>query len=181
MPVSEAAVLIARDLGMKTTIELNHPMMQQSVLQEIYVLPAQGTVTTLMPNEKQYSRKELDRASVERWEKEYDPRFLVEAILECKHTRLGRSMMDGMEVEGFQTTDPNYAGDAMGQANVKIWVDVETKLPVRMEVDRSEENKGHLSMVVDNFQWDVPVEPTDFEPVIPDGYTPGRPLMQIGP
>lgn len=181
MPISQATILIARDLGMRTSIEVHNPITGQSALQEIYVLPPKKIITTVMPKEKKYSQMEFDEAAFEGWQKGYDPRFMVEQILECKHIRLGKSTIDGVEVEGFQTTDGNYLGGATGQADIKIWVDVETKLPMRIEVDKSEENRGHMHIVVDDFQWDVPVDAAEFEPVIPDDYTPGRPMLQLLP
>jgi hypothetical protein len=148
------------------------------MVQEIYVLPSQKTVTTLMPNEKKYSELEFDEASLDGWREENDPRVVIKGILECEHTSLGRSTIDGIEVEGFQTTDPAWS---IGQAEVEIWVDVKTKLPVLMEVRKTGGNETHMRMTFHDFQWDVPVDAAEFEPVIPDDYTPGQPMMQIMP
>jgi outer membrane lipoprotein-sorting protein len=180
MPVSQGSVLLAKDLGMRLDIGLNHPG-GESMFQEIYVMPDKGTITTIMPNLKQYSRVELDDGAVEAWEKEYDPRFLVERIQECKHASLGRSVIEGIEVEGFQTIDPEYSDGVLVDVAVKMWVDVETKLPVRMEAEKGSRKTGLVNIVIDDFQWDVPFETTQFEPVIPEDYTPGQPMMQLGP
>jgi len=180
-PISQAKVLISQTFGMKTNIEIHNPITGQSMLQEIYVLPPKRTITTLIPNEKKYSKLEFDEVSFEGWQEEYDPVYMVKQILACEHTSLGKSTIYGIEVEGFQTTDPNYMRGSMGQVDVKIWVDVKTNLPVRIEIDKNEENKGHMHIVVYDFQWDVPVDAAEFEPVIPDDYTPGRPMLQILP
>jgi hypothetical protein len=74
-------------------------------------------------------------------------------------------------VEGFQTTDPGYAGGIMGEVDVKIWVDVKTQLPVRSEMDMQILDEMHMHIVVDDFQWDVSVDASEFEPVVPDDYT----------
>jgi hypothetical protein len=50
-----------------------------------------------------------------------------------------------------------------------------------MEVDKNEESKGHAHITIHNFQWNVPVDAAEFEPVIPDDYSPGRPMLQILP
>jgi hypothetical protein len=82
-------------------------------------------------------------------------------------------------VEGFQTTDPNYGGGFFGasdragklkRADVKLWVDVNTLLPVRLEEDVTSEGGSHVREVNFDFQWNVPVEPNDFEPNIPEDY-----------
>lgn len=180
MSVSQASVLLAKNLGMRLDIGLNHPD-GDSMLQEVYVLPDKGTITTIMPVLKQYSQVELDDAAAEAWEKEYDPRFMVEKIQKCEHASLGRSVIEGIEVEGFETIDPEYSDGVLVDVVVKVWVNVETKLPVRMEAEKGSEKTGLVNIVVDNFQWDVPYETTQFEPVIPEDYTPGQPMMQLGP
>jgi outer membrane lipoprotein-sorting protein len=181
-PMAEATMLISQTLGQKVTIQLDHPLTGQSMLEEIYIQPLPRTVTTLMPTEKKYSKVELDEASIERWQSESNPYRIVERVVQCEHRRLGRSVVDGVEVEGFQTTDPNCLGEtSTAGAEIKIWADVETRLPVRIEIDKGEPGKGHMQVVAHSFEWDVPVAATEFEPVIPDDYTPGRPMMQLGP
>jgi len=176
--ISQATILTSDVFGTKTTIDLNHPFTGQSMVQEIYVLPPQKTITTLMPNEKKYSELEFDGASFDGWQEQNDPRTMIKRILECEYTSLGRSTIDGIEVEGFSTSDLD---GPMGQAEVMIWVDVETKLPVRIEIDKNEENKGHIHFVICDFQWNVLVDAAEFEPVIPDDYTPGQPMLQMLP
>ncbi len=180
-PTAEATMLVSRTLGQKVTMQVRHPITGQSMLEEVYGLPHERTVITLMPNEKQYSKIEVDEATLEQWQRENDPRYLVEQVTKCKHTRLGRSVVDGVEVEGFQTTDPNsWGGRSVTGGEIKIWADVETRLPVRIEMGKGEPGKGRLQVVAHGFEWNVPAEAAEFTPVIPDDYTPGRPLMQLG-
>lgn len=177
-PISQGTILTSDVFGAKMTIDLNHPLIGQSIVQEIYVLLPQNTITTLMPNEKKYSKLEFDEAAFDGWREQNDPRTLIKRILEFENTSLGRSTIDGIEVEGFSTTDP---GGPMGQAEVKIWIDVETKFPVRMEVRKNGGNDKSMCVTFYDFEWDVPVDATEFEPVIPDDYTPDQPMMQIMP
>jgi hypothetical protein len=180
-PVAEATMLVSRTLGEKVVMEVTHPLTGQSMLQEMYLLPQERTIVTLMPNEKKYSKIEVDEAAMKRWQAENDPRYLVELVTKCEHTRLGRSVIEGVEVEGFQTTDPNcWGGAAITGAEIKIWVDVETRLPVRIEMGKGEPGKGRLDVAAYDFEWNVPAEAAEFTPVIPADYTPGWPLMQIG-
>jgi hypothetical protein len=181
-PTAEATILVSRTLGQKTTVHVSHPITGQGMLEEIYV-PAHGrAVITLMPTERQYSKVELDDATMEQWERENDPRYLVERVTRCAHTRLGHSVIEGIEVEGFQTTDPNsWGGMAVPGAEIRIWAAVKTRLPVRIEAGKGEPGKGRLQVVAHDFEWNVPAEASDFTPVIPDDYTPGRPMMQLGP
>jgi hypothetical protein len=97
--------------------------------------------------------------------------------VDCEHRSLGRSVIDGVEVEGFQTTDPSFLGGMGGQADVRIWVDVAMQLPVRMEMDMVMDDMEMHGVLYD-FQWDYPVDAATFRPVIPDDYTtlPGGPM-----
>jgi len=95
---------------------------------------------------------------------------MVQQILECEYESLGFSTIDGIEVEGFRTSDPNYLGGMMGgQVDVKIWVDVVTQLPVQAEMNMQ---MGEIQMhaVMHDFEWDVTVDAAEFEPVIPEDY-----------
>ena len=93
---------------------------------------------------------------------ENDPRYLVERVTKCEHTRLGRSVVDGIEVEGFQTTDPNsWGGMPVTGAEIRIWAAVETRLPVRIEMGKGEPGKGRLQVVAHDFEWNVPAEASD--------------------
>jgi hypothetical protein len=91
---------------------------------------------------------------------------------------LGRATIDGIEVEGFQTTDPYFFLFGGGiQIDAKVWVDVKTRLPVRYDftwpnfdqMGTKIIERGHI--VMHEFQWDVAVDAAEFKPVIPDDYT----------
>ncbi len=142
-----------------------------STVSTCYFLPQKKTWITIFPKQKKYSRRELDDADVEG--RNNDPRAIIKGILKCKYESLGRSTIDGIEVEGFQTMDPNYLlyeNPGRGQFYVKIWVDVKTRLPVRFE-EFSMGDKMHQHYVMHDFKWDVLVDAAEFEPVIPDDYT----------
>jgi outer membrane lipoprotein-sorting protein len=178
-------VLASREYGVRIRCKTSPlPITGQRINQEMYILPSQKTITTLMPEEKTYSQIEFDEVSLERLSRGYnDPRFMVRQILACKHTRLGTSMVDGVEVERFQTTDPNFFGDTFGQADTKIelWVDMRTRLPVQLELEAGKQDMMRMHGLAYGFQWDVSVDGAEFEPVIPDDYTVGQPPMIIGP
>ncbi|MHC4544805.1 MAG: LolA family protein [Planctomycetota bacterium] len=182
----QSTVLVSQEHGVKINYETSPlPITGQRILQEIYILPAQKTITILMPNEKKYSEMEFDETSLEEWAKGFnDPSFMVRQILSCEHTSLGKSIIDGIEVEEFQTTDRSISGETFSQFDVKmkIWVDVKTQLPVRLEIETNKDDKmRHMWAVVQDFQWDVSVDASEFEPVIPDDYTVGRPMMIFSP
>jgi hypothetical protein len=159
---------------MRATTETVDPN-NEITRQEIYVLLQKKTAVMVEPQKKSYRRYKLDDTMIEGLKEKYsDPRSMIKEMLNCEYTSLGQSVIDGVNVEGFQTTDPAYSmGSAFGQADVKVWVDVETRLPVRSETFIVEEVDGEVRKhrVLDNFQWDVPVDAAQFEPNIPDDYT----------
>ena len=121
---------------------------------------------------KQY-RKQLSRYN--------DPSTLLKDIMACEYEHLDRSTIDGVDVEGFRTTDPNYRSPLRGpgfkdlQVDVKVWVDVKTHLPVQYEdLTSGHDQRGNTidhRFVLHDFEWDVPVTSAEFEPPpVPDGY-----------
>lgn len=59
----------------------------------------------------------------------------------------------------------------MGGIDVKIWIDVKTQLPIRSEMDMQMADEMHMHAVIHDFQWNVSVDASEFEPVIPEDYT----------
>jgi hypothetical protein len=147
---------------------------QEEMNQQMYVLPDQKVMIMVMPEQKKYTRMEFDDDLLVRMKKQNnDPREMIKQIMSCEYTELGRSVIDGIKVEGFQTTDPSWAGGAGLMENVKVslWVDVETWLPVRAEIDIKMNEQMQMSGVIYDYQWDIPADADEFEPVIPEDFT----------
>jgi len=137
-------------------------------------------IFSIWPEQKKYSRINFDDAeqltSLVQSQYEYYARGMVKEILRCKYESMGRSAIDGIEVEGFRTTDPNFVSQDKqhepNQVDVKIWVDVKTRLPVRSEEHLTyDKEKKTVHFATHDYQWDIPVDATEFKPVIPDDYT----------
>ena len=93
---TKATVLMSQDLGMKVTRETNVgislPGRSGTTVHETYLLPQQGRMVTVMPALKRYMEIEFDDAEFQEKKKEsHDPRAMVEQILQCDYTSLGRS------------------------------------------------------------------------------------------
>jgi outer membrane lipoprotein-sorting protein len=171
---SVGTALISQDHGMKMTIETIDPNSNESTRREMYVLPRQGIMLTIRPQKKSYERFKLNDTLIETFQKQCnDPRSMIKKMLSCEYSGLGQSVIDGIKVEGFHTTDPAYGGSAFGKVDVKVWVDVKTGLPVRSEMFITEEIEDAVLIhrVLDDFQWNVSVDAAEFEPDIPDDYT----------
>lgn len=173
----EASVVSTQDGNMKMTMNTVDRNSGNILRNETFMLPREKAVISIMPEQKTYMRIDLDDTQIEKTRQQNnDPGAMLEQLLKCKYERLGRSRIDGVEVEGFRTTDPNYLGGVTGAVDVKIWVDVKTQLLVRSEMDV---DAGGMKThgVISNFRWDYPVDAATFKPVIPADYTP----MSSGP
>lgn len=107
-----------------------------------------------------------------------NPSFLVQKILSCEHSKLGQKTIEGVLCEGIETTDPASMGPTPEQIDLldvllRLWVNVETGYPVLFESKMSAEYDGEVGeseCVMDQFQWDVELDPSIFEPNIPPDY-----------
>jgi outer membrane lipoprotein-sorting protein len=170
---SEATITISTEYGMKMDMDMNMVISGtgQKMRQIMYMLPQEKKWCTIMPEQKQYLIMELNDELLAKTKKESnDPRDMVKQVLNCKYTELGRSTINGVEVEGFETTDPAFIGGAMGDVKVTFWVDRKTELPVRAEMYFKMSEQMQMEGVIEDFQWDLKVESSEFEPVIPQDY-----------
>lgn len=172
-------MLISQEYGFKVNRYKLDPNNTGNISQqETYILPQKKIAIIIGHTQKMYQQTEINATYIEQIKKQYDPHMMIEQILECQYQNLGRSTIDGIKVEGFQTTDPNYEGGrySSGKVDIKLWVDVETQLPVRIEKDiqfvkQAQQVNISQHEVKYDFQWDVPVDAADFEPNIPEDYT----------
>jgi len=175
--------LKSAEYGVRARQEQVDPNGSLTLFGETYLYPQKKILIQIGHAAKKYTRTELDDAELQRMQKELgrysDPGGFLKEIVACRHESLGRSTIDGIEVERFGTSDPNCRGGASGiknpQVDIKVWIDLKTRLPVRYEsftagLDQTG-NRMSFRLVMHGFQWDVPFAVAEFElPPIPDGY-----------
>jgi len=180
-------VVMSQEYGYKGNLEVRDPNDGWETVGERYFYPHKKTIVQIAHPMKTYFRWEFDDAEVQ-WNQDLlsqysNPGALLRDIMACKHETLGRSSIDGVEVEGFRTTDPNCRSsfsrslikDPQAEHDVKIWVDVKTRLPVRCEdLASGLDEMGNPSIaqsITTDFEGDVPVTAAEFDPPhVPDGY-----------
>jgi len=81
---------------------------------------------------------------------------------------LGKSRIDGRTAVGFRVVAPIPATSGSQSAEFTVWVDAQTRLPVR--IDRDDTTDGEHPVVWD-LCFDVPLDDALFEFSIPEGYT----------
>jgi len=102
-----------------------------------------------------------------------DPKSMVQRFLSHKHRELGQKTIDGVLCEGIETTDPALLGlDSLSYSLMaRVWASVETGYPVQFEAEVVRKNgEIRTAGVADQFQWDVELDESMFEPNIPAGY-----------
>ncbi|MBN2377338.1 MAG: hypothetical protein JXD22_13125 [Sedimentisphaerales bacterium] len=163
-------VLASTEYGMRMDNNLMGKMQQR-----IYFLPEEHAMIILMTEMKKYMRMEFDEDYLKnQWEQTRDPRQTIDEFLKFDYTELPRETIDGVKVDGIEVTDPKFGGGMFKSFSARFWAEVRTGLPVRMEMDmemESPQGSMVMNMVVDDYQWDIDVEPADFQPDIPDDYT----------
>ena len=185
-----ATILVSKEADLKMTItQVDSNNFQKppdwgsfTVGEEWYLLPKLNSIVFINHKQKKYSRFFIENTKHNLYKKQYnEPREIIKQILNCEHNSLGQSVIDGITVEGFQTTDKDYQGGFFGQAettnmpnkkvDVKLWVDVNTFLPVRLEEDIITREEMRIQDISYDFRWNVIINPDDFEPNKPDDYS----------
>ena len=162
---TKSEVYDAGEYGNRVDIYMNGELFMQK-----FLLPEQGVGYFIRPREKQYTRFELtgELATM----KEDFPRQWVKIILSEDYIELGRGSINGIKVEGVEVENSELLGGDEGV--VRLWVDVETNLPVRMELEGMMMEAGAkrpMKFVMYDFEWDVELDERIFEPSIPEDYT----------
>ena len=137
-----------------------------------YVLFHDGVMFTVIPEEKKYMKLRLTDDLLTKMEKENgDPRTMLKDMRKHEYTELGFDTIDGIKVEGIEFTNTAMGGGMFDRLVARLWVDVNTNLPVRMTMKAStNDGKASLDMVIDDYNWDAEIDDTELEPNIPDDY-----------
>jgi len=155
------------------------------LLHRAYVFGKPREVVILLSESKKYFRVPLSDGMARVIDR-LTPRGLVEHFRAIEHVELGRSRIDGREVEGFEAVDNDIwpMPDKfrflfpVKQITWRFWVDVENSLPVRAEyeviTDRGLLTRlKKLRVLCKAYDFEYPQEVREelFEPNIPDDYT----------
>jgi hypothetical protein len=135
-----------------------------------YWLPRQKVAYQVRADRKQYARTDLSEGEAA-WGSQNDPRSWLKKALSGKYTKLGRTTINGKAAEGVECK----VGEVAGQDIImRLWVDVQTNLPVRIEQEGLHMFEGQMRperWVMENFEWDAQLNEDLFEPKIPADYT----------
>ncbi|MHC4525181.1 MAG: hypothetical protein ACYSU8_06575, partial [Planctomycetota bacterium] len=86
------------------------------------------------------------------------------------------AVIEGVDVEGFESNDPKISGSET--ILLRIWVDVTTLYPVQIERENSildessvEGKRITIRSIDCDFQWNASISESAFTPIIPPDYT----------
>jgi len=167
----DATIWIAADNRMKMEIKLKGLHSFTS-----FLLPDQKKMVYVWPETKMYLEVELnDEVSNKKYlsdMKQKDPREWVQDVVNSRHKSIGKTIIDGVGVEGLETTNPAIAAGGNEKTFSRLWVNVETGYPVQLESEEDvNDGKTHRRSVIHNFQWYLDANAAGIEPNIPSDYT----------
>ncbi len=141
------------------------------IISTIYMPLTGNGIISVFPHEKEYIRTLWSEEQI-RYMESNNPRKVVKKFLEFKYKEIGRDQINGIDVEGIEVNDPKFEPGVYESLVACLWVDVETRLPVRIKLDGVASGGAmQVQTVVDEFQWDIELDAHDFEPNIPRDYT----------
>lgn len=135
-----------------------------------YVPPMADTITMVVPAEKKWSKSPLPPEQRKMPEQYEDPAEYVKRFLARPSKELGRSVIDGVVAEGIEVTDPPIEHGKLADGVGRLWVDVQSQLPVRIEIEGTADEMAVRWQM--EFKWSEAVPASVFEPNIPSDYTP---------
>jgi hypothetical protein len=128
-----------------------------------YVAPDANEMIMVVPGEKELIKWPLPADMREKIPEEYrDPREYISRFMSRPYKELGRSVIDGMQVEGIEVKDPPTDGEQLENAVGRLWVDTETELPIRIEIEGIA--GARKSQWIMDFKWAEAVDPVLFDP-----------------
>lgn len=170
----DMTVTISTEYGMKMENQITETKSDgktENITQLAYLLPQKNILVSIMPDQKLYQTIELSIDLLEQIKKQNnDPREMIKQMMGCEYVELEQTEMDGMKVQGFQSSDPALAGGVSEEITSTLWVDVETWMPIKYEMTMKMGKNAQAHCVINHFEWNVPVSAADFEYTIPDDY-----------
>jgi hypothetical protein len=155
------------------------------LMHRAYLLGEARQIVGVLPKAKKYFKAPMTDTMAQLIER-LTPRGLVEYFMAKEHKDLGRSRIDGREVEGFEAMDTELwpIHDTfrflfpVRQTTWRFWIDIESSLPARAEyeiiTDRglfTEMKKLKIVCKAYAFEYHQEVQEELFDPNIPDDYT----------
>ena len=155
------------------------------LMHRAYVSGETREIIGVLPEAKKYFKAPMSDTMAQLVDR-LTPRGLVEYFMAIEHKELGKSRIDGREVEGFEAMDMELwpIHDTfrflfpVRQITWRFWIDVESSLPVRAEYEIITDRglftglkKLKIVCKAYDFEYHQKNQEELFDPNIPDDYT----------
>lgn len=153
----------------------------EHIIKTIYCDFDAKTVAFIAHDTKKYTQDTMSEETLREHHGAWaSPKRWITEFLSKDHRKLGQKTIDDVLCEGLETTDTTFGVSTFEVDSLlaRVWVSVETGYPVMLEgeIIGGGDEKIHIKGVLDQFQWDVELDPSLFEPDIPPDYADMRTL-----
>ncbi|MHC4587587.1 MAG: hypothetical protein ACYS3N_23935, partial [Planctomycetota bacterium] len=128
-------------------------------------------LVAVRPLAKAYERRPLTEAELRGIDNRANARWVVKKFMSVEYKELGRSNINGVEVEGIEINSTEAFPEFLPSVDSFVgclWVDVATDLPVLIELEFVPAGSTvQTKIVIDEIQWNVEFSKSNFEPNIP--------------
>lgn len=133
---------------------------------QVFVPPAEDHMIWVIPKEAKAVRVPVIKNQLQQVKrKDRDPRQIISEFMALGYSNLGRKIFNGIEVEGIEVLNPPTSGNPLENSVGRIWVDTESELPVRLEIEGAAGEKV-VRWIMD-CEWNKKFEDEVFKPDMP--------------
>ena len=139
------------------------PMMDLKLIE--YVFLSNNTTLGILQKIGRYTRSFITKEQAERMKELNEIGTYIKMLISSDYTKLGNKVLDGKKVEGIEVINPKRMKEWFESCVVRIWVDVETNLPIVHECEALiNDGETELKIIFDNFAWNEEDGASMFEP-----------------
>ena len=161
-PVMDMTLYISEENGFRMD------MLADNHLISWYVPKEADTITMVIPQEKKCLKMPYSEETSKQLP-EKDPIDYLRRFMECDYIECGSQLIDNTETQYIEVQNPPTDGEKLENAVGRLWVNVETNLPVRLEIEGTADSKN-VRWIMD-FRWEENMKASLFEPDISDDYS----------
>jgi hypothetical protein len=163
----ESTVYVSDRYGIRQDMQMG-----SSTISIIYIPADSNVITQLLPMSKNYIYATMTNEQVQEKLRKTNPKGMIEEFKSFAYKNLGIKTIDGFEAEGIEVDDQNFMAGVFETAVGRLWIDITSQLPVRIEIDgTSADGQTETKIIAYDFDWLSLVEPEIFEINIPPDYT----------
>jgi hypothetical protein len=137
---------------------------------DTHINPATGEMVVLIHRDRKFSRLAMPPRELARVLKSSSSAEFVRGFKDLGFREIGLKEIEGRTASGIETEAREIWGGVFDEGRLRLWVDVETRWPVRVEFEGKAAGGARVRSVYDRMQWNATLAPGDFAFEIPAGY-----------